>query len=64
MFEHPRNCTLNAFYRNETNQIDFYTQFWSRNHINYNENTIRKHNLTMNMNSKHNLSFNADLQFF
>ena len=59
MFEHHRKCTLGAFYRGETNEIDFYTQFWSRNHINYNENTIHKQNITMNITAKHNLPFNA-----
>ena len=60
IFEHPRKCSLGAFYRSETNKFDFYTRFWSRNHINYNENTIHKQNITMNITAKHDLSFNAD----
>ena len=60
MFEHPRKCTLGAFYRSETNKIDFYTKCCSKNHINYNENTFRKQNLIMNITAKRNLSFNAD----
>ena len=61
-FEHPRKCTLGAFYWSETNKIDFYTKCWSKNHINSNENTFlfRKQNLTMNITAKRNLSFNAD----
>ena len=60
MFGHPQKCTLGAFYRCETNTIDFITKCWYRNHINYNENTLHKQNLTMNITAKHNLSFNAD----
>ena len=51
---------LETFYRSETNKIDFYINLWSRNHINYNENTFHKQNLTMNITAKRNLSFNAD----
>ena len=60
MFEHPRKCTLGAFYRSEINKIDFHTQFWSRKYINYNEKIIHKQNLTMNITAKHNPPFNAD----
>ena len=57
--EHPRKCTLGRLYRNETNKFDFYTICLTRNHINYNENTFHKQNLTMNITAKHNLPFNA-----
>ena len=62
MCEHPRKCTLSAFYRCEINQFDFYTKCWSRNRIDYTENTIHKQNLTRNITAKDNLSFNADSQ--
>ena len=63
MFEHPRKCTLGAFYRNKTNKIDFYTKCLSETiHITYNENIFHEQNLTMNIIAKRNLSFNADLK--
>ena len=33
-----------------------------KKHINYNENTFHKQNITMNITAKRNLSFNADLK--
>ena len=47
-------------YRRENSRFEFYTQYWSRNSINNNENIIYKRNLTINITAKHNLSFNAD----
>ena len=57
MFEHPRKCILGAFDQSETNTIDFYTIFWSRNRINYNENTIHEHNPSFNGDSQKNVNF-------
>ena len=60
MCEHPRKCTLRAFYRNGTPKNDFYTKFLKK-YIIDNENTFHKQNLTMNTTAKRNLSFNADI---
>ena len=55
----PGNVLWVHCIQSEISKLDFYTKCCPINHINYNK---IKQNLTMNMNSKHDLLFNADLQ--
>ena len=61
MCEPHHKYTMDAFMDVEpTSKFQLYTQCWSRNNINHNENTFRKQILKMDITGKWIQSLNAD----